>query len=127
MSRMTDKEKLQKLFQAALLDVSEEKVTLARAYPKSTLDTMAAQASLQVAPPVAAQPVPEPVAMVPAQVVAPAAAADFVQPMENAGLDAAAAEELRILLEEQNLRMKRKRRRETVGALAVFFALRQLA
>ncbi len=120
---MTDKEKLQKLFQAALLDVSEEKVTLARAYPKSTLDTMAAQASLQVAPPVAAQPVPEPVAMVPAQVVAPAAAADFVQPMENAGLDAAAAEELRILLEEQNLRMKRKRRRETVGALAVFFAL----
>jgi hypothetical protein len=120
---MTDKEKLQKLFQAALLDASEEKVTLARAYPKSTLDRMAAQASIPSNPPVAVQPVQEPVAMAPAEVVAPVAAAAFVQPMANAGLDAAAAEELRILLDEQNLRMKRKRRRETIGTLAVFFAL----
>lgn len=121
---MTDKEKLQKLFQAALLDASEEKVTLARAYPKSTLDKLVAQAPTPTAPPVAIQAVPEPVAMVPAQVVAPVAAAtDFVQPMENAGLDAAAAEELRILLDEQNLRMRRKRRRETIGALAVFLAM----
>ncbi len=119
---MTDKEKLQKLFQAALLDVSEEKVTLARAYPKSTLETLAAQATTPVAPVTPAQP--EPVAMVPAQEVAPVATAmDLVQPMENAGLDAAAAEELRILLEEQHLRLKRKRIRETVGALVVFLAL----
>jgi hypothetical protein len=119
---MTDKEKLQKLFQAALLDVNEEKVTLARAYPKSTLETLAAQAASPTAPVTPVQP--EPVAMVPAQVIAPVAAAtDFVQPMENAGLDAAAAEELRILLEEQHLRLKRKRIRETVGALVVFLAL----
>ncbi len=119
---MTDKEKLQKLFQAALLDVNEEKATLARAYPKSTLDTLAAQAATPSAPLVPAQP--EPVAMVPAQVVAPEAAAmDFVKPMDNAGLDAAAAEELRILLEEQHRRLKRKRVRETVGALVVFLAL----
>lgn len=124
MTRMTDKEKLQKLFQAALLDVSEEKVTLARAYPQSTLDKMAAQASASAAPLVGTPVVPEPVAMAPVEVAAPdTVATDFVKPMENAGLDAVAAEELRILLEEQNLRMKRKRRRETVGTLAVFFAL----
>lgn len=118
------KEKLQKLFQAALLDASEEKVTLARAYPKSTLATLAAQAATPSAPLETPQPAPEPVAMVPAQVVAPvAAAAEFVQPMANAGLDAAAAEELRILLDEQHLRLKRKRRRETIGALVVFLAL----
>lgn len=116
------KEKLQKLFQAALLDANEEKVTLARAYPKSTLDTLAAQAATPSAPLIPAQP--EPVATVPAQVVAPVTTAtEFVQPMDNAGLDAASAEELRILLEEQHLRLKRKRRRETVGALVVFLAL----
>lgn len=119
---MTDKEKLQKLFQAALLDVGQEKVTLARAYPKSTLETLAGQATIPAAPVTPAQS--EPVAMVSAQVVAPVATAmDLVQPMENAGLDTAAAEELRTLLEEQHLRLKRKRIRETVGALVVFLAL----
>lgn len=115
---MTDKEKLQKLFQAALNDVNEEKVTLARAYPKSTLESLAAQATIPVASVTPVQP--EPVAMVPAPVVT---APEFVQPLENAGLDATAAEELRILLEEQHHRLKRKRIRETVGALVVFLAL----
>lgn len=115
---MTDKEKLQKLFQAALLDTNEERVTLARAYPKSTLETLAAQAATPSAPLVAAQPISEPVALVPAQ-----AATDLVQPMANAGLDATSAEELRILLEEQHRRLKSKRRRETIGALVVFLGL----
>lgn len=116
------KEKLQKLFQAALLDASEEKISLARAYPKSTLDTLAAQAATPSTPLAIPQPDSEPVAVVP--VPAPVAAAtDFVQPMANAGLEAEAAEELRILLDEQNLRLKRKRRRESIGALVVFLAL----
>jgi hypothetical protein len=116
------KEKLQKLFQAALHDASTDKVTLARAYPKTTLDTLAAQAATPSAPLIPAQP--EPGAMVPAQSVAPAATStDFVQPLENAGLDASSAEELRILLEGQHLRLKHKRRRETIGALAVFLVL----
>jgi hypothetical protein len=104
----TDKEKLQKLFQAALLDPSGEKVTLQRAFPQS-----APAATAPVAPVPVVQTAPEPVAQ----------ATAFVQPMANAGLDAVAAEELRILLDEQNLRMKRKRRRETIGALAVFLAV----
>ena len=121
---MTDKEKLQKLFQAALLDASEEKVTLARAYPKSTLDNARSPGTDSVRSSGCSASRPGTRGHGPAQVVAPVAAAtDFVQPMENAGLDAAAAEELRILLDEQHLRMKRKRRRETVGALAVFLAM----
>jgi hypothetical protein len=119
---MTDKEKLQKLFQAALVEVSEEKATLARAYPKSTLDTLAAQAATPSAPLIPAQPEPVAEASAP-EVALVAAATDFIQPMENAGLDAVSAEELKILLEEQHLRLKRKRRRETVGALVVFLGL----
>lgn len=121
---MTDKDKLQKLFQAALLDASEEKVTLARAYPKSTLETLAAQAPTPSGPVVAPQVSPEPVAMAPAPVAAPVTPAqDLVQPMANAGLDAVSAEELRILLDEQHLRLKRRRRRELVGTLVVFLGI----
>lgn len=119
---MTDKDKLQKLFQAALLDASEEKVTLARAYPKSALDALAAQAAALPSPLVTPQPISEPVAMAPVP-AAVAPAADLVQPMANAGLDAVSAEELRILLEEQHRRLKSRRRREMVGSLLVFLAL----
>lgn len=112
----TDKDKLQKLFQAALNDVPADKVTLARAFPKSATPS---QAPLQ-AEAIPAVPAPEPP---PQAEAAPAVASDLVKPMENAGLDETAAEELRILLDEQNLRLKRKRRRETVGALAVFLAI----
>ena len=112
----TDQDKLQKLFQAALNDAAADKVTLARAFPKST--PIPAQLPPQDAP----APVAEAVQM-PAAPAAPATPKDFVQPMANAGLDEAAAEELRILLEEQNLRMKRKRRRETVCALAIFLSI----
>lgn len=117
---MTDKEKLQKLFQAALLDGSEEKVTPVRTRPQPTLDKLAAHAPTPSAPPVAAQPAPEPAALAPAPVAVTTA---FVQPMENAGLEATAAEELRILLDEQHLRVKRRHRREAIGTLAVFLAL----
>jgi hypothetical protein len=124
---MTDKDKLQKLFQAALLDASEERVTLARAYPKSTLDSLAAQAVTPPGPLVAPQPAPEPVTMAPvaaAPVDAPEApASDLVQPMANAGLDAVSAEELRILLDDQHRRLKSRRRREMVTSLVVFLGI----
>ena len=112
----TDKEKLQKLFQAALLDSSVEKATLQRAFPQSAPAALA-----PVAPAPVAQTAPEPVAQAAPAPVAQATA--FVQPLPNAGLDAVAAEELRILLDEQNQRMKRRRRRETIGTLAVFLAI----
>ncbi len=121
---MTDKDKLQKLFQAALLDASEERVTLARAYPKSTLDSLAAQAATPPSPLVTPQPLPEPVAMAPVPVAAAVTPpTDLVQPMANAGLDAVSAEELRILLEEQHRRLKRRRRRELVTSLVVFLGI----
>jgi hypothetical protein len=121
---MTDKDKLQKLFQAALLDASEERVTLARAYPKSTLETLASQAATPSGRLVTPQPSPEPVAMAPAAAPAPVESAqELVQPMANAGLDAVSAEELRILLDEQHLRLKRRRRRELVGTLILFLGI----
>jgi hypothetical protein len=96
---MTDNDKLQKLFQAALIGTSEEKITPA-----------------QVSPLVAPEPVPEPIAAV-------TPTTDLVQPMANAGLDIVAAEELRILLDEQHARIKRRRRRELVCSFVVFFGI----
>ncbi|MGL4398777.1 MAG: hypothetical protein ACRCXD_02820, partial [Luteolibacter sp.] len=72
----------------------------------------------------ATEPIPEPVAIAPAPAVAAVTpATDFVQPMANAGLDAVAAEELRILMDEQYSRIKRRRRRELVCSLVVFFGI----
>jgi hypothetical protein len=110
---MTDKDKLQKLFQAALLDVNEEKANLARALPKAT---DVAPASLAEIP---CDPLPAPLPAAESAAAPAAPATDFVQPMANAGLDAVSAEELRILLEEQHQRLKRRRRRELVGTLLV--------
>lgn len=106
----TDKEKLQKLFQAALVDSSVEKATLQRAFPQSASAAPAPVAVVQIAPEPVAQP-------------APSQATTFVQPLPNAGLDAVAAEELRILLDEQNSRMKRKRLQGTIGTLVVFLTV----
>jgi hypothetical protein len=108
---MTDKDKLQKLFQAALLDVNEEKANLARALPKAT---DVAPASLAEIP---CDPLPAPLPAAESAAAPAAPTTDFVQPMANAGLDAVSAEELRILLEEQHQRLKRRRRRELVGTL----------
>ncbi|MGL5019541.1 MAG: hypothetical protein ACRDBP_15510 [Luteolibacter sp.] len=116
---MTDKDKLQKLFQAALLDVSEEKANLVRALPKATGGFPAPQAEIPCSPLPVALPADESAAPAPVSV---APATEFVQPMANAGLDAVSAEELRILLEEQHQRLKRRRRREMVGTLLFLLA-----
>ena len=110
----TDKDKLQKLFQAALNDAALDKPTLKRAFPTpAPLEQPVAQplvmptlqAVMQVAPeasPVASNP-------------------DFVQPLPNAGLDEAASEELKMLLDEQHLRLRRKRRRDSLLFAAFLF------
>lgn len=113
---MTDKEKLQKLFQAALEDNSSGPNTLARAFPNSPVAT--AQAATPE--PVVA---PEPVQNLVVQVPAPPTVAPFVEPMPNAGLDEASSAELGALLDEQIKRKKRQRKRELVVTLLVCFGL----
>ena len=99
---MTDNEKLQQLFQAALkAPPVEGKATLARAFP--AVAPVSAEPIREVAP------APEP----PAAVV----------PMPNAGLDNAVSTELGALLDEQMTRKNRKRRRELVGTLVVVLGL----
>jgi hypothetical protein len=96
---MTDPEKLQQLFQAALkAPPAEGKAAFARAFPTA--------APLAAAPVSEAVPVLEP----------PAAVA-------NAGLDHAAAAELGALLDDQMARQKRKRRRELVVTFVVLLGL----
>jgi ribosomal protein L25 (general stress protein Ctc) len=110
----TDKDKLQKLFQAALNDSAVDKPKLTRAYPTPcpleqpvaqpiTLPTL--QAVMQVAP----------------ETTPVVSTSDLVQPLPNAGLDEAASEELRILLEDQHLRLRRKRRRDSLMFAALLF------
>jgi hypothetical protein len=92
---MTDPEKLQQLFQAALkAPPTEGKATLARAFPTPA--------------PLAA---PEPVAEI------------IFTPLPNAGLDHAASAELGALLDDQMARQKRRRKRELIGTLIVVFGL----
>lgn len=98
----TDPDKLQKLFQAALNDSSCEKPQLTRAFPTSPPPE---QAVAQAAP--APTPIVE--------------ASDFVQPLTNAGLDEVAAGELKILLDEQHLRLRRKRLRDSLVMAAILF------
>ncbi len=104
---MTDQEKLNQLFQAALKDTTEYDKPLARAF---------------------IQQVPVPAAM-------PIMACDFKEaslptfppvmemPVANAGLDAAASAELGTLLDDQRARLGRKRRREMLVTLGVCLAL----
>ena len=114
---MTDKEKLQQLFQAALQDPSHGTKPLARAFPTAPAVT------LPVAQPVAA---PEPVqpAVIPVSdaPVSPQVA-PLVQPMPNAGLDEATSAELGALLDEQIKRKARRHRRELVVALVLCLGL----
>jgi hypothetical protein len=102
----TDRDKLQKLFQAALNDSSCDKPQLTRAFPTPPPPEQGvAQSAVQAAPE------PTPVVQT----------ADFVQPLANAGLDQAAAAELKILLDEQHLRLRRKRRRDALVMAAILF------
>lgn len=107
---MTDKEKLNQLFQAALKDVSDGSKPLARVFPK--------QESVAVPAPVT-QPEPALAAIPQATPVMET----LVVPMENAGLDHAASAELGAMLDEQNARMRRKRNREKIFTLAACLTL----
>ena len=108
---MTDNEKLQQLFQAALKDTSEGKASLVRAFPSPTPI---------VANPPSIEPVPQ-VFFKPEE--APVAVEASARPATNAGLGEAESAELGALLDEQNLRKSRKRRRELIGTFVVLFAL----
>jgi type IV secretory pathway VirB10-like protein len=115
---MTDKEKLQKLFQAALQDTSEVNKAPTRAFPTAPPQA----APVMEFPAAAAVPQPMPVQAAPAMELLPNPEAP-VRPMENAGLDAVASAELGILLDEQRERKSRQRRRELLMTLGVFLAL----
>ncbi len=138
---MTDRDKLQQLFQAALQDSAPEgKSSLARAFPARNASASASDAVLQPPAPVAAvpapiAPAPAPQPFVAAQ-VAPAPAPFSPMPAAPASvgaaefdprktvapvaLDAAAAEELGALLDEQNARKKRRARRAALCTFAFF-------
>lgn len=115
---MTDKEKLQKLFAAALRAPNEAPV--GKPVGKPVRASGAAEAPLA-----AVQPAP-PSAPAPGVSAAPAAspaAAEAAPAVANLGLDAAASAELAALLDEQHKRKTRKRRRETLVTLLVLFGL----
>lgn len=114
---MTDKEKLQQLFQAALQD-SDFSAIPARAFPSSLTapPTPAPQEAATLAEPSVFQP------MIAGEVL-PQTASDFVKPMPNAGLDEATSNELGALLDEQYARKKKRRRRELIMTAVVCFGL----
>ena len=111
---MTDKEKLQRLFDAALKDPTELKAAPpARAVPVSPLEVAA------------------PVAVFPAQAAAPALEVQepatvpqpTTQPTMAGVLDDAASTELAALLDEQFKRKRRKRRIEALVTAAVMLSV----
>jgi hypothetical protein len=114
---MTDQEKLQKLFQAALQDSSDLNKAPTRAFPTSASvpAPSSVPAPMPFTQPVPVAPAPEPVPVV-------AEDAPAVLP-SNAGLDEKTSNELGALLDEQRTRLARKRRRDTLVVLGVMFAL----
>jgi hypothetical protein len=116
----TDNERMQKLFQAALLDTSVQQASLARAFPTAA----PAQAEVEaVAVAVAPDPSACAPAMQPALEAAESAPSDFVKPLEQAGLCETVSTELGILLEEQHRRKVARRRREVVMTFVLLFGL----
>lgn len=112
---MTDQEKLQKLFQAALQDSSEMSKVPTRAFPTSA--SFPAPASVPVA-----MPFTQPVPVAAPEPVDIAQEAAVVLPSQ-AGLDDKTSTELGTLLDEQKTRLARKRRRDTLIALGVILGL----
>ncbi len=111
---MTDKEKLQHLFQAALLDSSHGAKPLARAFPTVPAATQ---------PVTQPAPIFEPIEPVVMEVPVPNKVEPLVEPLPNAGLDATTSAELGALLDAQIRRKARRHRRELVMTLAVCFGL----
>lgn len=111
---MTDKEKLQKLFEAALRVPDEQPVSgPVRAFVPREQSPAAFQPAFSSVPPHVAGPCP---ASSPA-VAAPSAT------VGNAGLDDASSAELAALLDERHKRITRKRRIDTLVTLIVLFGL----
>ncbi len=104
---MTDQEKLNQLFNAALTDSTDYEKPLARAL-------------IQQVPAPAALPITASDFM---QVTLPTLPPIMEMPLANAGLDATASAELGALLDEQRVRLGRKRRRETLVTLGVCLTL----
>lgn len=110
---MTDKEKLQKLFDAAMKAPDPTpQVALQRAFP---------QGATSAAPPVAATPVPVPV--VSPVVEAPSPAVAEAPNPQVAVLDDAASTELGALLDEQIARGRSKRKRDALVTALVLFGM----
>ena len=107
---MTDKEKLDQLFQAALKDTSTIVNPLERAFPK------------QEALPVLAA-FPQPLIIFDTIPAMPTVLEPLVVPVENAGLEHSTSAELGALLDEQTARKNRRHRREKVLTLAACLAL----
>lgn len=112
----TNNERLQKLFQAALLDTGEKNATLARAFPSTSV------AQFQALEPAPVQafipPVTESAPEIPTSI-----SSDFVQPLAQAGLCDTVSAELGTLLDEQHRRKVSRRRREVVMTFAILFGL----
>jgi hypothetical protein len=138
---MTDKEKLQKLFDAALKDPTLPSPQIPkRAFPVSPLEQSAqilqpqafpspfpvqvvaavgAPVHAPAAPAITPMQVTPPVAQVFDAITVPADAAAAEAPAMPAALDDAASTELGALLDEQRLRLRRKRRMEALATAAV--------
>lgn len=114
---MTDKQKLQQLFDAALkTPVANEGVAPKRAFPTPVFDSVpeSAPAAMPVFQPVPAAAAPQPQAIFDKVEETPAAA-------EAPALDKEAAEELGRLLDERIVRKRRRRKIELVVTLILFF------
>lgn len=111
---MTDKQKLQALFDAALKAPAESTSSPQRAVPTPSIEAMPEPAAVIApvfAPPSANSPAP----------AAPVAVAVAPMPAAAPALDPAAAEELGRLLDEQLRRKKRRRRIEALVTACLFF------
>lgn len=115
---MTDKEKLQQLFNAALLDDSSLTKAPTRAFPESKVSQGYVPPAATSTKTVVAEENAE------AHVAASSPAADGqVEALPNAGLDEATSNELGRLLDEQHARVSLRRRREWVTAVLVLVGL----
>ncbi|MES2476814.1 MAG: hypothetical protein V4640_13605 [Verrucomicrobiota bacterium] len=112
---MTDKEKLQQLFSAALQDGSRLDKPLTRAFPESKVACAA----------VPKKPEAAPVAVVVETAAIPAVAPErqLVEPLPNAGLDEATSAELGKLLDAQLARVSSRRKKEMLVTMAVVIGL----
>jgi|GEM_PF-1319272 len=132
---MTSQEKLQQLFDAALKDTSEFNKAPTQAFPRQSSLEAVIPAQVQMHAPsvfmvnsegvllqaftaqqLQGQTMPLQAATMPVETAAPA-------PVGNFGLDEATSTELGLLLDEQRARLKSKRVRDTLIALACCLAL----